>query len=33
MQPILDEVKARSLATKALIDDETFTEILDAVTG
>jgi isopropylmalate/homocitrate/citramalate synthase len=33
MQPILDEVKARSLSTKALIDDETFTEILDAVTG
>jgi isopropylmalate/homocitrate/citramalate synthase len=33
MQPILDEVKARSLASKALIDDETFTEILDAVTG
>lgn len=33
MQPILDEVKARSLATKALIDDETFTEILDSVIG
>jgi isopropylmalate/homocitrate/citramalate synthase len=33
MQPILDEVKARSIATKGLIDDETFGEILDAVTG
>jgi isopropylmalate/homocitrate/citramalate synthase len=33
MQPILDEVKARSLATKALIDDETFIEIVDSVTG
>jgi isopropylmalate/homocitrate/citramalate synthase len=33
MQPILDEVKARSLATKGLIADETFVEILDAVTG
>lgn len=33
MQPILDEVKARSLATKALIDDETFVEILDRVTS
>ena len=33
MQPILDEVKARSLSTKGLIDDETFVEILDTVTS
>jgi isopropylmalate/homocitrate/citramalate synthase len=33
MQLILDEVKARSLATKGLVDDETFGEIVDQVTG
>jgi isopropylmalate/homocitrate/citramalate synthase len=33
MQSILDEVKARSLASKGLIDDETFVEILDTVTS
>jgi isopropylmalate/homocitrate/citramalate synthase len=33
MQTILDEVKARSLASKGLIDDEMFVEILDTVTS
>jgi isopropylmalate/homocitrate/citramalate synthase len=30
---ILDEVKARSLATKGLVDDEAFADIVAAVTG
>jgi len=33
LQPILDEVKARSLEAKGLIDDETFLEIVDRVTA
>lgn len=33
LQPILDEVKARSLETKGLIDDDAFNQIVDAVTG
>lgn len=33
LQPILDEVKARSLKAKELIDDETFLEIVDGVTA
>jgi isopropylmalate/homocitrate/citramalate synthase len=33
MEAILFEVKERSLATKGLIDDETFVSIVDSVTG
>jgi isopropylmalate/homocitrate/citramalate synthase len=33
MQAILDEVKARSLETKGLLDDEAFTAIVDQVTS
>jgi hypothetical protein len=33
MQEILDEVKARSLETKALLDDETFSAIVDRVSA
>jgi hypothetical protein len=33
MQEILDEVKARSLSTKGLLDDETFSAIVDRVTS
>jgi isopropylmalate/homocitrate/citramalate synthase len=33
MEAILFEVKERSLATKGLIDDETFASIVDSVTG
>jgi hypothetical protein len=33
MQEILDEVKARSLETKGLLDDETFSAIVDQVTS
>ena len=33
MQGILDEVKARSLQTKGLLDDETFSAIVDQVTS
>ena len=33
MQAILDEVKARSIAAKGLIDDDTFIDIVDRVTA
>jgi isopropylmalate/homocitrate/citramalate synthase len=33
LQQILDEVKARSLATKGLLDDEQFLDVVDQVTG
>ena len=33
MQTILDEVKARSIAAKGLIDDDTFIDIVDQVTA
>jgi isopropylmalate/homocitrate/citramalate synthase len=33
MQAILDEVKARSLETKGLLDDEAFSTIVDRITS
>jgi len=33
LQAILEEVKARSLETKGLLDDERFLEIVDRITG
>jgi hypothetical protein len=33
MQAILDEVKARSLEAKGLLDDDAFEAIVDEVTG
>jgi hypothetical protein len=33
MQEILDEVKARSLETKGLLDDEAFSAIVERVTS